>query len=129
MRGWKAALMVVLALGGAQSCRDGTGPVAGVLNVVLDTPNSGTDGAILLTVTGPAPLTSGVPGAGLRLFSQGLGTTTRFAVTGTLTGGTILRIGVPDIRQALSYTATVEQVAAANYQLRATADYSLTVGR
>ena len=55
LTGW---LLIALALGGAGSCREASGPVAGLLTVSLTTPNPGADGAILLTVTGPSALTS-----------------------------------------------------------------------
>jgi hypothetical protein len=129
MRQLRVLVVVALVWGAVQSCGDSTGPVAGVLKVVLASPNSGADGAILLTLSGPAPLTSATAGSGLRLFSQPLGATTRFAITGALTNGTVLTIGVPDIRQVASYTATVEQVAATSYQLRPLAGYALTVSR
>ena len=121
------ALLVLL--GATLTCRDSTGPVAGVLKVDLTTPNSGGDGAILLTVTGPAALTSATPGTGLRLFAQPLGTTTRFALTGTLAQGTILTIGVTNLGQASQYVATVQSVAARSYDLRSIAGYSLTVSQ
>ena len=113
---------------GALACLDTGGPVAGVLKVNLTTPNSGADGAVLLTVSGPAALTSAAPGSGLRLFSQPLGTTNRFALTGRLATGTILMIGVPDLSAAAGYTATIQQVAAPSYQLRVLAGYSLAIG-
>ena len=121
------ALLVLV--GAALTCRDSTGPVAGTLKVDLTTPNSGGDGAILLTVTGPAALTSATPGTGLRLFAQPLGTTTRFALTGTLAQGTILTIGVTNLGQASQYVATVQSVAARSYDLRSIAGYSLTVSQ
>ncbi|MGH7547772.1 MAG: hypothetical protein ACREMM_06335 [Gemmatimonadales bacterium] len=121
------AVLLIVALYGAQSCGDGTGPVAGVLNVRLVTPNSHPAGALVLSVTGPAPLMSASPGPGLRLFSQGLGATTRFALTGTLTNRVILTIGVADARRASQYVATIEQVAGEDLQLRSLAGYSLTV--
>ena len=122
-----AALLVLVSA--ALTCRESTGPVAGMLKVDLTTPNSGGDGAILLTVTGPAVLTSATPGTELRLFAQPLGTTTRFALTGTLAQGTILTIGVPNLGQASQYVATVQSVAARSYDLRALAGYSLTVSQ
>ena len=91
-------------------------------------PNGGGDGAILLTVTGPGVPVSAVPGAGLRLFTQLFTTTSRFALTGTLTSGTILTIEVPDVGKASAYTATIQQVATPTYQLRALTGYSLKVG-
>ena len=127
LRGW---LLVALALGGAGSCGDGgTGPVAGVLTVSLTTPNPGADGAILFSVSGPQALTSVVAGPGLRVFSQPLTSLTRFAVTGTLTNGAVITIGVADTRNAAQYAATVQAVAAPDFQLRSLSRYSLTVSQ
>jgi len=127
MKRWRALVLLAVALGAAQSCEDGTGLAAGVLPVRLATPNPGSDKAILVTITGPTALTSASAGPGLRLFSQGLGTTTRFALTGTLTNGTILTIGVADVRRADDYVLTIDDVAAVDFQLRSLAGYSLTV--
>ena len=126
LKGW---LLVALALGGAAgSCSDGgTGPVAGLLTVTLATPNPGADGAILFRVSGPQALTSVAAGPGLRVFSQSLSTSTRFAVTGTLTNGALVTIGVADTRSAAQYTAIVQGVAAPDFQLRSLTGYSLTV--
>jgi hypothetical protein len=112
------ALAAVLAVG--VSCgKGGTGPVAGNLQVRLTSPNSGADSAIVFTITSPAPLTSATPGAGLRLFAQPLGTTTRFALTGRLTTATtILTIGVADINAVGQYGATFQGIAQPNYALR-----------
>jgi hypothetical protein len=117
------ACIVILA--GALACSDSPSP--GVLKVNLTTPNSGVDGAILLTVNGPGVLLSAAPGAGLRVFTQPFGTTNHVALTGTLTTGTILTIEVPDVGTASAYTATIQQVATPAYQLRALSGYSLKV--
>ena len=122
-------LLVALALAvGAGSCSDGgTGPVAGLLTVSLATPNPGADGAILFRVSGPQALTSVVAGPGLRVFSPPLSASTHFAVTGTLTNGALVTIGVADTRNAAQYTAIVQSVAAPDFQLRPLSGYSLTV--
>ena len=126
LRGW---LLVALALwGGAGSCSS-IGPVAGVVTVSLTTPNAGADGAILFNVSGPQPLTSVTARPGLRVFSQPLSTSTRVAVTGTLTSGAVVTIGVADTRNVAQYTATVQVVAAPDFQLRSLTGYSLTVSR
>ncbi len=124
-------LLVAAALGVLFACSDGTAPRAGVLNVNLITPNSGGDGAILLTIAGPAALTSASPATGLRLFSQPpLGAANHFVLTGTLTGGTLLTIGVADVARALAYTAMIQQVATPTSQLRPfLTGYSLTVSQ
>jgi hypothetical protein len=100
-----------------------------VLTVSLATPNPGADGAIVLSVTGPQAITSAVAPAGLRLFQQPFGTVTRFAITGTLTNGAVLTIGVADVGTVAQYAATVQAVAAPDFQLRSLSGYSLTVAR
>lgn len=125
-----AGILAALLLAGVLSCSSGTGPVAGILTVSLRTPNAGADGAILLTVTGPQALTSVTAGAGLRAFAQPLSTDTKIALTGPLTSGVIVSIGVADVAKAAQYHATVQGVAAsADFQLRSLAGYSLSVSR
>lgn len=120
---------LALALGGAGSCSSGTGPVAGLLTVSLATPNAGADGAMLLTVTGPSALTSVTAGTGLVVFSQALSATNHFAVTGPLPNGAVLTIGVADVNQVSKYVATIQDVAANDYSLRAPSGYSLTLSK
>jgi hypothetical protein len=116
----------MVLLGAALACED-SGPKTGLLKVNLTTPNTGGDGAILLTVNGPGVLLSATAGAGLRLFTQPLGTTNHVALTGTLRTGTILTVEVPDVDKASAYTATIQQVATPTYQLRSLIGYSLKV--
>ena len=124
------ALLTATLLVAAGSCSSSSGPVAGELTVSLHTPNPGADGAMLLTITGPQALTSVTAGSGLRVFSQPPSTTTKLALTGTLTNGAILTIGVADVGKAAQYIATLQGVAAsADFQLRSFAGYSLTVSR
>jgi hypothetical protein len=122
-----AALVV-----GALTCGREVGPVAGNLQVRLTSPNSGADSAIVFTITGPAPLTSATPDAGLQLFAQPLtGTTTRFALTGRLTTSTtILTIGVENVNALGQYSGTIQGVAQPDYTLRTLpGNYRLTVIR
>ncbi len=121
-------VLLALALGLVfVSCNNPTGP-GGTLKVRLTTPNSGNDGAMLLTISGPAALTSATAGPGLQLFSQApLGASPHLVLTGTLVSGTVLTIGVTDASTPSAYTATIQQVAAPNYQLRGLTGYSLTV--
>ena len=121
-----AALIATLAACGGGS----TGPVAGILKVKLaTTPNSGLDGAVLLTVTGPVIPTGAAAQTGFRLFGTPAATTNKFAVTGTLATGSILfTIDVPDINKVSQYSATIQQVAASsNFALRSLTNYSLSV--
>lgn len=102
----------------------------GELKVRLVSPATFSDSAIVLTITGPAALTSATPGSGMRLFPQPLSATTRFALIGPLTNGaTILTIEVPDIGAFSEYSGTIEGVAQADYQLRALNGYALAVTR
>ena len=124
-----ATWALAATLAAAASCSD-AGPVAGVLTLSLTTPNAGADGAILFSVTGPQPLASVTAGPGLRVFLQPSSTVTRCAVTGPLTNGTVVTIGVADVRQVAQYVATIQGVAAsADFQLRALTGYSLTVSK
>jgi hypothetical protein len=121
-----AALIATLAACGG----GGTGPVAGILKVKLaTTPNSGLDGAVLLTVTGPVIPSGAAAQTGFRLFGTPTATTNKFAVTGTLaTGSTLFTIDVPDINKVSQYSATIQQVAAAsNFGLRSLTNYALSV--
>ena len=130
MKHLAAGILAATLLAAAGSCSSSSGPVAGMLTVSLATPNPGTDGAILLTVAGPQALTSVTAGAGLRAFLQPLSATTKVALTGSLTSGAILTIGVADVGQATQYHATIQGVAAsADFQLRPLAGYSLAVSR
>jgi hypothetical protein len=116
-----AALLAGLIAVGLSCGGDSTrvsGP--GELKVRLTSPNSGLDSAIVFTITGPAALTSAVPGAGLLLFQQPFGgTSTRFALIGQLTtGATILTIGIKDLGELSQYSGTITGVAMPNYTLR-----------
>lgn len=116
-----AALLAGLIAVGLSCGGDSTkvsGP--GELKIRLTSPNSGLDSAIVFTITGPAALTSAVPGAGLRLFQQSFGgTSTRFALIGQLTtGATILTIGIKDLGELSQYSGTITGVAMPNYTLR-----------
>jgi hypothetical protein len=128
-RGLVLAAALVLAAG--ISCRDASGPRAGPLRVRITMPaaNSGFDGAILFTISGPAAPSSVTVGGSLEVFNQQLAPTTKYAVLGTLaTGATILTLNVNDVGQ--SYTATIQEVAASSgYQLRTLNGYSLSVTR
>src|SRR5580765_3307019 len=118
---WSVVLLAgVLAVGLSCGGKDPMTSGPGDLKVQLISPNSGLDSAIVFTITGPAALTSAVPGAGLRLFQQPFGgTSTRFALIGRLnTGAVILTIGVQDISQLSQYSGSITGVALPNYNIR-----------
>src|SRR6267154_4113504 len=66
-------LLVVMAVGISCGGKEPMMSGPGTLLVRLTSPHSGADSAIVLTITGPAALTSAAAGAGLRLFQQPLG--------------------------------------------------------
>ena len=116
------------------NCGDGGPPTQsgpGTLLVRLTAPTANADSAIEFTITGPAPLTSVTAGTGLRLFQQPLGgTTTGFALTGSLANGAIiLTIGVPDVGAFSQYSGSIQGVAQANHQLRVLNGYALALTR
>ena len=131
-RVWGMAVLVTAAVAALSCGKDSVSSGPGTLKVRLTSPNSGADSAIVLTVTGPAALTSATAGAGLRVFAQPLGgTTTRFAVVGQLNNAAIiLTIGVADVSAASQYGGTIEGVARPNYLLRTLpGGYALAVTR
>ena len=126
---WKLVAAALLAT--AVACgKDNSAPVAGILKITLaTTPNSGLDGGLLLSVSGPAVPSGAAAQTGFRLFGPLTATTNKLAVTGTLATGAILfTIDVPDINKVSQYHAAVLQVAASsNFGLRSLSGYSLSV--
>lgn len=125
----RAALLLAAALLPACDAGAPAKPQPGDLTVTLATPN--TDGAMVVTLTGPgvaSAVQAAAPGAVVRSLTQG-GTTT-VAVFGTLGAGPLLRVTVPDVRQAKQYTAVVREAAdAQNAPRESLAGYALTVER
>ena len=111
----------VVALG---SCGDATGPgepdvpSPGELRVHLASP-AGRDGAVLLTITGPAAPTE-VTGtqAGVLVHARAVGGGWTVALFGAVSAGEVLRVRVPDVRKAAAYHATVREVAGEDNALR-----------
>jgi|GEM_PF-972067 len=115
------------------ACDGGSGPsepVPGQLVVRVATPN--TDRALVVQVSGPGPIT-GIQAAAPagRAFGSTGGASVRAAVFGTFQGESdVIRITVPDVNRAGSYTAEVVEAADAGNQLRAVlSGYSATVSR
>jgi len=130
--GFLAATVIMTATCGESRVLDIVRGVPGELTLSLVTPNGGADGALLLVVKGPAPITSAsVPsGSGLRLFAGPLGAdSAKFAITGSLAKGAIVVLGVADVNRVASYNAFIRQVAANDYTLRSLAGYGVTVSR
>jgi hypothetical protein len=98
---------------------------AGVLTVVLTTPNAD-DGALLVSVTGGEIDSISVP-AGSDLQMMVSTTTPRVVlVRGTITAGAIAKVWVDDVNA--TYTASITQAASkTTYAQRTLAGYSVTV--
>ncbi len=119
-----AGLAVALAGCGKS---DGTGPVAGLLTVTLSTSSANT-GALMFTVSG-GPIDA-VNATGYRTYQTAVNSTSRrIILTGDIGAGTVVQLQVPDINQAASYTAQVEQAADRTTYLPLAGGYSLSVQR
>jgi hypothetical protein len=125
----RAALLLAAALLPACVADEPATPQPGDLTVTLATPN--TDGAMVVSITGPGvvgAVQAASPGAVVR--SRTAGTTTTVAVFGALGAGPLLRVSVPDVRQAKQYAAVVREAADAQNAPRASlSGYALTVER
>jgi hypothetical protein len=127
MRSGARFLAAALALSGLACGEDrvssATGP--GVLEVVLTTPSSD-DGAILFQVDGTVDSMIAAPGySGFSNVSPGF---TRAVVTGSVSGGIIARLYIPDVSAAGQYSATLLQAAARNsFALQPVTGYALTL--
>lgn len=121
--GRRAALAVVLVL---LACSSGpTGPQPGTLSVKLQSPNSGADGAILFTLSGPTPLSNVQAAPSDTLWTTDFSTnTSHVLLTGTIASGVILKFDVPDVNQYAQYLVTVNQAASgSDYSLRPLTNY------
>lgn len=121
--------LVPLVLIAALSCSDG-GPQAGSLTFDLVTPRAD-DGAVQFKVTTVTPNTvTGVSAActGCNIFSEAVSDTEiRGVVTGQLSAGALISVGVSDVKSSESFTAQVVAVASRDYALRPASNYSLEV--
>lgn len=123
-------LAAVLTLGAACGSKkpDPVGPVAGDLTVSYAGPSQ-SDGALLLLVTGTVTAVKAVGGYQVASASAGA-TATRVVVTGQLATGDILKLTVPDVAAAASYSVRVEAAAdRATFALGDLASYSAMVRR
>jgi hypothetical protein len=125
----RAALLLTAALLSACDAGAPAKPLPGDLTVSLATPN--VDGAMVVSITGPGAagaVQPAAPGTAVRVRTQG--TTTTVAVFGAVAAGPLLRVSVPDVRQASRYAATVREAADEQNAPRASlAGYALAVSR
>jgi len=125
------ALFLVAAALAAACTNEPAGPQPGTLSVKLTTPNSGADGAMLFTLTGPAAPANLTAASGDTLWGGPFTTSAnQIVLTGPLASGTVLTFSVPDVTVSSQYAATVGQVAASSgYALRSLSGYSLAITR
>ena len=124
------ALAAAALLGACDSGSGSSDPVPGQLVVRVKTPNS--DRALVVQVSGPGPITAVAPAApGGVAYGEPGGSSVRVAAFGTFSGESdVVRITVPDVTRAGSYTAQVTEAADAGNQLRAAlGGYTATVSR
>ncbi|HZH39693.1 MAG TPA: hypothetical protein VFD85_01715 [Gemmatimonadales bacterium] len=119
----RLALAAVVAM--LACSKSPTAPQAGTLSIQLQSPNSGLDGAMIFTLTGPNPVTNVVAAAGDTLWSTDFsGNTSRVLLTGSIRSGVILTFDVPDVNVPDQYNVTINQVASSSdYSLRSLVSY------
>ena len=102
--------------------------VPGSLTARLVTPNTD-DGAILLDISGPAPMADlATPVQGAVVHSRTNGNTARVAVFGSIANGALVRFSVPDINAAAQYTAQVTEASDRANALRTSVNgYGITI--
>lgn len=102
--------------------------VPGTLTARLATPNAD-DGAILVEISGPAPLADlATPVQAAVVHSRASGNTAHVAVFGSLAAGALVRFSVPDINAAAQYSARVTEVSDRANALRASlTGYQITI--
>ena len=119
-------LVLAAAVAMVACSKSPTGPQPGTILVKLQSPNSGADGAILFTLSGPTTVSNvQVGAAGDTLWSTDFsGTTSKVILTGAIASGVLLRVDVPDVNQFDQYLVSVNQVASSSdYSLRDLTNY------
>ena len=108
-----------------------TGPQPGTLFIKLQSPNSGGDGAILLTLSSPDVVTNVAATGPDTLWTTDYSTTnSRILLTGSISSGTIVKFDVADVNQASNYLVTVNQAASSSdYSLRSLSQYVAFVSK
>ncbi len=105
------ALLAVVSCGGDHTPTGPSGPVPGVLNVALTTPNAD-DGAVLLTISGGPVVSVEAASPGYQVYSFTPDTmNVRLLVSGDIATGALLRVHIADTGRAAAYHATIAQAA------------------
>lgn len=117
----------------ATGCGGSEGPTAGELEVRLASPNTD-DRAVLFLLAGAQTAVTAPSGSNYRVLKSPFGTDTVKVLVlapqgGHLTAGALVRVAVPDTRQAASYTARPLDVATTAYAQRPVTGYQLTVAQ
>jgi len=128
---WVRAIAIASATFLAGACESGgdgpSGPSGpGQLTVSVSTTGAG-GAAFLLTVTGAGITNPVAANSGHLLYSNISGNTLRVAVIGSHTSGALLRFRVPDLAQASTYNATLNEVAGSDNNLQSTGNYTVTI--
>jgi hypothetical protein len=124
-------VLAAFALAATAACAGGDGGPSNPGDLLVSYYQGGPEpGALLLTITGgPVEDVSGLGGQQVS-FSSPFEGTTKVVIAGTLSNGDLLRLRVPDVDQATSYTVRVDQVAdKVTFALIDPTDYQLTVHR
>ena len=117
----RLVLAATVAAGAMLACsKSPTGPQPGTIFVKLQSPNSGADGAIMFTLSGPTTVTNARASAADTLWTTDFSnTTTKVVLTGAISSGVILSVDVPDVNQFDQYVVSGNQVASSSeYSLR-----------
>ena len=102
-------------------------PEPGFVNMTLSALNVD-DGAIMFQLSGAAIDSIASPGASFLAAAETGTNTHRVIVAGRIVNGVVARFWIPDRRNIASYTAVVEQAAAAStYEQRDVTGYSLSL--
>ena len=127
----RALAVLALAAAAAAGCSD-LGPVAGDLTVRLATSRTGIR-AVMFRTIGPQHGVSAGSGSSYRVISDQSGDTAWIAVIApqgsVLLAGEIVRLAVPDTRNAGSYKTALTDVAASDYSVGDISGITLTVAK
>ncbi|HEY6808103.1 MAG TPA: hypothetical protein VI160_04880 [Gemmatimonadales bacterium] len=124
-------VLLAAALVAAAECgHNATGPTPGTLFIkMVNRPANPADGAILLTLSGPAAPGNLTAAAGDTVWGGPFtGTVNKMVITGNITTGTLASFDVADVALVGQYVVTITQIAASgDYSLQATSGYTLNV--
>jgi|GEM_PF-2755602 len=120
-------LAVAAVCGACDSPTGGRQPVPGTLSLQLSGAVPG-DEALMLRVSGPAPIGQANAPEGYHLLQRADGNSLNVALFGRLRDGAVLRFPVPDTAMVSQFSATVLEVADSTSALREKVDvYRLSV--